>query len=309
MPRPLRIEYPDARYHVMSRGNRREEIFADDRDRELFLQTLGETCAKTGWQVHAYCLMSNHFHLVVETPQPNLAAGMRWLLGTYTQRFNRRHAHWGHLFGGRYKAQLIDERARGYLAAACDYVHLNPERAGLIEPGKTLETYPWSSYSAFLAPARRPGWLRLDRLLGEHGLEEDNARSRREFARRMKAIAAEDRSDHCAALRRGWKVGAEDFADWLADKLARRGRRGEQARERRETDEALAERLVRSALAEASWSAAELARQPKGHATKVRIARELRQQTPMTRSWIAQRLKMGSASYVSNLLGSVESKL
>lgn len=81
---------------------------------------------KTGWQVHAYCLMSNHFHLVLETPQPNLAAGMKWLLGTYTQRFNRRHWHWGHLFGGRYKARLIDGRKPGYLRAACDYVHLNP---------------------------------------------------------------------------------------------------------------------------------------------------------------------------------------
>ena len=211
MPRPLRIEYPGARYHVMSRGDRREAIFADDRDRELFLRTLGETCAKTGWQVHAYCLMSNHFHFVVETPQPNLAGGMRWLLGAYTQRFNRRHAHWGHLFGGRYKAQLIDERARGYLAAACDYVHLNPQRAGLIEPGQTLETYAWSSYPAFLAPARRPGWLRVDRLLGDDGLEEDNARSRRELARRMNAIAAEDQSEHSAALRRGRKVVSNPF--------------------------------------------------------------------------------------------------
>ncbi|MFN2622818.1 MAG: transposase [Chthoniobacterales bacterium] len=84
MPRPLRVEYGGALYHVMSRGDRREDIFADDRDRENFLELLGRACAKTGWQVHAYCLMTNHWHAVVETPQPNLAAGMRWLLGTYT---------------------------------------------------------------------------------------------------------------------------------------------------------------------------------------------------------------------------------
>src|SRR5919108_6129072 len=91
MARPLRIQYADARYHIMSRGDRREAIFHDDKDRLEFLRTLGQTCLKTGWQVHAYCLISNHYHLVVETPQPNLAAGMKWLLGTYTQRFNRRH--------------------------------------------------------------------------------------------------------------------------------------------------------------------------------------------------------------------------
>src|SRR5436190_23529518 len=131
MPRPLRIQYAGARYHVMSRGDRREAIFYDDADRMEFLRTLGQACLKTGWQVHAYCLMSNHFHLVIETPQSNLAAGMKWLLGTYTQRFNRRHRHWGHLFGGRYKAQLVDGRKPGYLRCACDYVHLNPVQAGL----------------------------------------------------------------------------------------------------------------------------------------------------------------------------------
>ena len=104
MPRPLRIQYEGARYHVLSRGDRREAIFGDDKDRELFLSTLGQACRKTGWQVHAYCLMSNHFHLVVETPQANLVVGMKWFLGTSTSRFNRRHRLFGHLFSGRYKS-------------------------------------------------------------------------------------------------------------------------------------------------------------------------------------------------------------
>ena len=91
MPRKLRVQYPGALYHLMNRGDRREDIFEDDQDRQRLLETLGQTCEKTGWQVHAYCLMSNHFHLMVETPQPNLVAGMKWLLGTYTGRFNRRH--------------------------------------------------------------------------------------------------------------------------------------------------------------------------------------------------------------------------
>src|SRR6266436_7273755 len=164
MPRQLRIQYEGTIYHLMSRGDRREEIFRDDLDRKSFLQTLSATCQKTGWQVHAYCLMSNHFHLVVETPQPNLVEGMKWFLGTYTQRFNRRHQHWGHLFGGRYKAQLIDERSPGYLVTAANYVHLNPVRAGLLRETGPLHKYLWSSYPAYLQRRLRADWLRLDRV-------------------------------------------------------------------------------------------------------------------------------------------------
>src|SRR5947199_10523576 len=104
MARKLRLQYPGAIYHVMNRGDRRDAIFADDDDRRLLLQTLGEACQKTDWEIHAWCWMSNHFHLVIETPRGNLADGMKWLLGTYTSRFNRRHKEFGHLFSGRYKA-------------------------------------------------------------------------------------------------------------------------------------------------------------------------------------------------------------
>ena len=168
MPRKLRIQYPGAIYHVMNRGDRREKIFADDQDRERFLNTLGETCGKTGWQVHAYCLMSNHFHLVVETPQPNLVAGMKWFLGTYTSRYNRRHKEFGHLFSGRYKSLVVDGSATGYLKSVCDYVHLNPIRAGLLKQNQRLEDYLWSSYGQYLkAASQRWKWLRVDRLQGE----------------------------------------------------------------------------------------------------------------------------------------------
>src|SRR5664279_921923 len=123
MARKLRVEYAGAIYHVMNRGDRREPIFKDDRDRRLFLETLGQACRKTDWQVHAWCLMPNHFHLV---------AGMKWFLGTYTGRFNRRHHLSGHLFSGRYKALIVDGSGNGYLKTVCDYVHLNPARAGLL---------------------------------------------------------------------------------------------------------------------------------------------------------------------------------
>ena len=142
MARKLRVEYPGAVYHVMNRGDRREPIFRDDADRQRFVNTLGEACGKTGWQVHALCLMPNHFHMVLETPRGNLVAGMKWFLGTYTGRFNRRHKLFGHLLSGRYKALIVDGSRNGYLKALCDYVHLNPARAKLLRVQQLLRAYP-----------------------------------------------------------------------------------------------------------------------------------------------------------------------
>ena len=138
MSRKLRIEYEGAIYRVMNRRDRREPIFQDDMDRKRFLETLGETCAKTDWRVHAWCLMGNHFHLVVETPNANLVAGMKWFLGTYTARFNRRHKLFGHLFSGRYKALVVDAASPGYFRTVCEYVHLNPVRARWLSPEQAL---------------------------------------------------------------------------------------------------------------------------------------------------------------------------
>ena len=145
MARKLRVQYPGAIYHVMNRGDRREAIFEDDHDRQRFMETLNDACQKAAWQIHAFCLMPNHFHLVVETPQPNLTAGMKWFLGTYTVRFNRRHKEFGHLFSGRFKALVVEGSGNGYLKTVCDYVHLNPARAGLIGPEQALADFRWSS--------------------------------------------------------------------------------------------------------------------------------------------------------------------
>ena len=110
MPRSIRIEVAGALYHVMARGNRRERIYHDDDDRRFYLKTLAEGCEMTGWRVHAWVLMSNHYHLLIQTPEPNLVAGMKWLQNTYTRRFNLRHRLWGRLFGDRYKAVPVESR-------------------------------------------------------------------------------------------------------------------------------------------------------------------------------------------------------
>lgn len=154
MARPLRLEFPGALYHVTSRGDGREDIYRAPGDRRLFLDVLGGVWRRYHWTIHAYCLMSNHYHLVVETPQPNLAKGMRELNGVYTQRFNRLYQRVGHVFQGRYKAILVQKEA--YFLELARYVVLNPVRAGMVD---SVEAYPWSSYRAMIGEVVAPEWL------------------------------------------------------------------------------------------------------------------------------------------------------
>lgn len=170
MSRPIRIEFSGALYHVTARGNRREAIYVDDADRERFLTVLSEVVSVFNWVCHAWCLMTNHYHLLVETPDGNLSKGMRQLNGVYTQASNRRHGRVGHLFQGRYKAILVDSDS--YLLELARYVVLNPIRAGMVEnPGD----WPWSSYRAMVGQADRPGWLAVDGLLAAFGRQRIDA--------------------------------------------------------------------------------------------------------------------------------------
>jgi len=303
MARQLRIQYQGAIYHLMSRGDRREEIFRDDLDRKNFLETLGAACQKTGWQVHAYCLISNHFHLVVETPRANLVEGMKWLLGTYTMRFNRRHKLSGHLFAGRYKSLLVDGATPGYLRTVCDYVHLNPVRAKLLGRRERLHKYRWSSYPSYLrARQKREPWLRCDRLFGEHGLRKESRRSRVEFARRMEHRRVEPNDPSAQQIRRGWSFGAEDFIARLLDRIPGSASEHHHARERKQTDEQKAEAIILARLKELGWRKTELVARRKSDPHKIALARDLRSQTTMSLKWIARRLGMGSWTHVSNLL-------
>ncbi len=160
MARPLRIEFSGAFYHVTSRGDRREAIFEDDEDRLIFLRTLAEVVDRFNWLCHAYCLMTNHYHLLVETPNGNLSKGMRHLNGVYTQATNRRHTRTGHLFQGRFKGILVDKDR--YLLELTRYVVLNPVRAGMV---RWPENWPWSSYRSMAGKVPAPAWLATDEIL------------------------------------------------------------------------------------------------------------------------------------------------
>jgi putative transposase len=303
MPRQVRLEYCGAIYHVINRGNQRQDIFRDDEDRKKFLQTLSEACAKTDWQVHAYCLMSNHFHLVIETPQANLVAGMKWLLGVYTKRFNIRHQTCGHLFAGRYRALAVDGSGNGYLETVCDYVHLNPVRARLIATGTPLESFPWSSFPLYLQePRHRPPWLRVDRLFGAKGIPRDSHAGREQFALRMAIRSRQELEANYADLRKSWCLGSAAFRQELLSAMSERIGSQHYGAQRQESGEQKAERLVQEGLLALKWTETELSRRPKGDPVKVEIARVLRRETTMTLAWIADRLQMGSWTYVSNLL-------
>jgi REP element-mobilizing transposase RayT len=303
MARKLRIEYAGAVYHVMNRGDRREAIFEDDRDRQRFLETVTEACQKTAWQIHAYCLMSNHFHLVIETPQANLVAGMKWLLGTYTIRHNRRHKEFGHLFSGRYKALVVDGSGDGYLKTVCDYVHLNPARAQLLAPQQPLSEFFWSSYPLYLAaPTKRPDWLRVDRLLGEWGIPKDSVAGRRVFGERMEQRRWENLAVEFKCVERGWYLGDEQFRQELLAQVSTAPGASHFGEAVQEAAAAQAERLVVTGLKRMGWDEAMLKQKRKGDRGKVALAKALRTGTTMPLTWIAGRLHMGSRGYLAWLL-------
>lgn len=179
MARPLRLEFPHAVYHLTSRGNARQRIARDDVDRGRFLGILGQVVDRFGWLCHAYCLMPNHYHLLVETPQPNLSRGMRQLNGLYTQAINRRHRRVGHVFQGRFKAILVEKDA--HLLELCRYVVLNPVRARLVSQPRQ---WRWSSYRATANEADEPTWLSTDWILRQFGSPRATAAARyRDFVR------------------------------------------------------------------------------------------------------------------------------
>jgi REP element-mobilizing transposase RayT len=170
MARPLRLELPGGLYHVTSRGDRREAIYVDDQDREEWLSLLGRVCYRFNWRCHAYCLMDNHYHIVIETAEANLSKGMRQLNGVYTQYYNRRHGRVGHVFQGRFKGILVEQDA--YLLELARYVVLNPIRANMV---KSIKDWKWSSYHLMSGQSLAPPWLETNWILGQFSKQRKRA--------------------------------------------------------------------------------------------------------------------------------------
>ncbi|MBI9081820.1 MAG: transposase, partial [Pseudodesulfovibrio sp.] len=205
-----RIEFPGAFYHVMARGNARLPIYEDDTDRKCFLALLETVADRFNFVFHAYCLMGNHYHLIVETPEANLSVGMRHLNGVYTQSFNRRHGRSGHVFQGRYKAILVD--ADEYLTQLSRYILLNPVRAKLV---KAVEQYAWSSYGQTVGLTKGPYWLSVDPLLSRFG--EDRHKAQAEFRRFVTQVV--ECEEFLRKFSGGFLLGSRRFKELISKKL------------------------------------------------------------------------------------------
>ncbi len=207
MARPLRIEYPGAFYHVVNRGQRQAPIVLDNRDRERFLSDLGRLSGQFHVLIHGYCLMTNHYHLILETPEGNLSRAVQWLNVAYAAYYNRRHQCAGHVFQGRFKSLLVD--APTYLEALSRYIHLNPVRAGLVS---RAWDYEWSSCRCFVGPAAVPPWLEVNRILG--GFSPTKKAAQRRYAA---YVSEADVSNPLAEAVAGSVLGNKAFLQWVED--------------------------------------------------------------------------------------------
>lgn len=318
MARKPRIQFEGAVYHAFNRGVRRDVIFLDDLDRRCFLDTLGEACEKTGWVIHAYVLMPNHYHFLLETPEANLSEGMQWLQGTYATRFRLRHGLVGHVFENRFKSPLIEPDSAYYFQAVAGYIHLNPVRArGLLEGEKPLEAYRWSSYPEYLSTrARRPPFLVVDRVLGNLGLADDRS-GRRAYYQHMRERTAQLRTDEGRKalegewkdLREGWCLGSDPFRERMLDELEamlqQTGGKSYQGEAKRSHDEREAARLMNWGLSIVGLDPHEIGRTRKTDPRKQVLAWLIRSRTTVSNRWLSDQLHMGHPVNVSQSLGRV----
>ena len=313
MPRSPRIEYAGAVYHVMCRGDRREAIFKGDGDRLLFLETLGQVCERSGWRIHGYVLMPNHYHVLLETPGGDLVNGMRWFQTTYTARFNARHRLCGHLFQGRYKAIPMDSDEPGHFRTVSDYIHLNPVRARLLKNGPLrLEDFPWSSYPAYVGEAKRPVWLETRRVLGSCGMAR---RAYRHYMHgRVQEVLGgnEVLAGEWKSIRRGWVLGGESFRREMlvriGERMESRKRESYSGEEVKGHDRKRAEELLRKGLQALKVGQGAVQGLKTTDERKQALTWLIRSSTQVSCEWICEQLGLGHRSNISRAVRSVETQ-
>jgi putative transposase len=314
MARKIRIQYSGAMYHIMSRGDHYEPIYHNDQDREVFLKTTGEVCEKTGWIIHSYVLMTNHYHWLLETPEPNLVDGMKWFQSTYTRRFNTRNKLAGHLFQGRYRSLLIDHDDGDHIQFVSNYIHLNPARAGLLDSrNPNLNQYMWSSYPSYLLPpSKRSSWLSVDRIFRNLRIPRDNTAGRKKYTHYMERALIEALNPKLLpefekkwnTIRKSWYLGDDTFKEKLLQ-FAGKVLEGKKPSSfdgllKQDHTEEVAKEYIKKALNVLNLDASELEKRRKSDSHKQVIAWFLKTSTTVKNQWIADNLHMGHWTSVPN---------
>ena len=308
MARKLRLEYAGATYHVINRGNYRQSVFEAKGAAEAFERCLGEACERFAWVLHAYVIMRNHFHLAVETPEPNLSAGMKWLQGTWANRFNRYRGLVGRPFQGRYKALHVEPGAA--LAQVANYIHLNPVRAKVVEAGK-LGEFRWSSFWWFPKRKERPAWLCAETVLAEAGQLADTAAGWRKYGEYLCFLDEAEptkRNERFGKLSRGWALGTAEFKQGLIAELKQRGAQLEKAtllgdieEDWQDLRDQAWEARMREIAVVAKIDLAKLGPR-KSDPAKVLLAAALRAESGVSNGWLCARLGMGTPASVSQFV-------
>ena len=300
MARSLRIEYQGAVYHVLNRGNYRTHIFSQEKAKQSFEDCLFNACVRYNWQLYAYCLLSNHYHIAMETSEGNLSMGMQWLQSTFANRFNRAHLSHGHLFQGRFKS-LIVERGE-YLGPLIHYIHLNPLRAKLVQKD-AIETYRWSSLW-YLFHKRK----RLDSMALEHGLYyagnlSDTARGRRDYLQHLSWLQSDDKAKRqiqSSELCRGWALGSRQFKEKLVDQFLPVGQVGHlEGKDLAEANEIRWDRILAKCMTVMGKDSQDIRTDKKSVHWKALIALFMKDNTSVSNVWLTNHLNMGMPQGVS----------
>ncbi len=299
MARKLRIQYPGAIYHVINRGNYKSDVFGEPGAAQAFVATLEEAVDRYGWRLSGYVVMRNHFHLAVQTPEPNLTLGMHWLQCTFATRFNRLRKENGHLFQGRYRAILLESNHD--LARVVDYIHLNPVRAGLVSPEQAVQ-FRWSSLNRFYKNQRFNGLSTIG-WMQSIGLE-DSTEGWQEYGNRLQrkaTVSTESARAEHTALTSGWAIGSDTWKETtlstqIPDDLATRSpNSGRLSGEILSVKWAL---RLKQELVEAGKSQQDVLSARKGADWKVVIANRLQRELGVSIKWIARELNMGKSGSV-----------
>jgi REP element-mobilizing transposase RayT len=306
MPRILRIQYAGARYHVINRGNYRANVFSSEGAVGAFLCALDECARRFGWKIHAYVIMRNHYHLALETPQPNLAAGMHWLQGTFASRFNRFRGQHGRLFQGPYKALLLEDA--NALCRVVDYIHLNPVRAGVVGP-EDVARFAWSSLHVLSGTQKnkRAAGLVAAQWLEARGGWCDTAGGIAAYVRYLQELGgdgARQKKGGLTGLSRGWAIGTHGWKRAVAREYAQRSLVAGEGMEKDEIDEIRRlknEELFERAIKRAGKTETDLHTRFFAPPWKTELALGLRDAgVPVT--WIAEKLRMGKPASVRSIL-------